>query len=415
MAVTSRSKHSRDPWMQVPREAGIALRAGVPRARRRVIATIRAEVPAYNLPLEGEFGQVVRAGVDGALNRFIDMIERHDADALGSSRSLFYDLGRRAFQEGQRLDALLRAYRVGARVAWREIVTSCEAAGVEPRTIYQLAETVIAYINELSAASTEGYSAESAAAVDVTQAARQALVELLTVSPPPDPVRLSAAVQRARYCLPERIAALACAAGEPADLAARVGPSAIGARIAGLVCVLLPEPQDGDEARIADALQGADTAIGPTVAPNSTAQSWEWARRALQLVHSGAIERRGLVHAEEHLATILLNGDEQLVGALSTRRLAPLMGLSARHGQGLPETLLAWLCHHGDADAAARDLHVHPNTVRYRLEKLRHLYGDALDDPDARFELQLALRASGVRMTLERPARSGLRQPPTAA
>jgi DNA-binding PucR family transcriptional regulator len=36
---------------------------------------------------------------------------------------------------------------------------------------------------------------------------------------------------------------------------------------------------------------------------------------------------------------------------------------------------------------------VHPQTVRYRLGRLRELLGPALDDPDARFELELVLRA----------------------
>jgi DNA-binding PucR family transcriptional regulator len=41
----------------------------------------------------------------------------------------------------------------------------------------------------------------------------------------------------------------------------------------------------------------------------------------------------------------------------------------------------------------ARALGVHPQTARYRLRGLRELLGDTLDDPDARFEIELALRA----------------------
>ena len=47
--------------------------------------------------------------------------------------------------------------------------------------------------------------------------------------------------------------------------------------------------------------------------------------------------------------------------------------------------------------AVAAELHVHPQTVRYRLERLRESFGSALDDPDARFELELALRARSSR------------------
>jgi DNA-binding PucR family transcriptional regulator len=38
---------------------------------------------------------------------------------------------------------------------------------------------------------------------------------------------------------------------------------------------------------------------------------------------------------------------------------------------------------------------VHPQTARYRLGRLRELFGSALDDPEARFWLQLALRVDG--------------------
>jgi DNA-binding PucR family transcriptional regulator len=43
--------------------------------------------------------------------------------------------------------------------------------------------------------------------------------------------------------------------------------------------------------------------------------------------------------------------------------------------------------------AVAAALHVHPQTVRYRLKRLRELFGERLDDPRVRFELALALRA----------------------
>jgi DNA-binding PucR family transcriptional regulator len=39
---------------------------------------------------------------------------------------------------------------------------------------------------------------------------------------------------------------------------------------------------------------------------------------------------------------------------------------------------------------------VHPQTVRYRLGRLRELFGEQLDDPQHRVELELALRAEGA-------------------
>ena len=36
---------------------------------------------------------------------------------------------------------------------------------------------------------------------------------------------------------------------------------------------------------------------------------------------------------------------------------------------------------------------MHPQTVRYRVKQLRELFGDRLEDPEARFELGLALQS----------------------
>ena len=60
-------------------------------------------------------------------------------------------------------------------------------------------------------------------------------------------------------------------------------------------------------------------------------------------------------------------------------------------------TALAFLRERGVAPAMARAMGVHPQTARYRLGRLRELYGDALDDPEARLELELALRRERAR------------------
>jgi hypothetical protein len=82
-----------------------------------------------------------------------------------------------------------------------------------------------------------------------------------------------------------------------------------------------------------------------------------------------------------------------LAGTLSREVLAPLRRLRPEQAERLAATLLAWLESADDASAAARRLHVHPQTIRYRLRQLAGLFGDALTDPDARFRLLLALRA----------------------
>ena len=70
--------------------------------------------------------------------------------------------------------------------------------------------------------------------------------------------------------------------------------------------------------------------------------------------------------------------------------------LTERAAERMRETALAYLDHRGNAVAMARALHLHPQTVRYRVNRLRELLGEQLDDPDARFELEVALRSEAA-------------------
>ena len=104
----------------------------------------------------------------------------------------------------------------------------------------------------------------------------------------------------------------------------------------------------------------------------------------------------GVVRADEHLLALLLAAEPELAADLCEHALAPLHALPAGAGARGEQTLRAWLDAHGDVSVAAATLHVHPQTVRYRLAALREAFGDALDDPGARLELAIALRMTHV-------------------
>src|SRR6266540_3282226 len=145
------------PFEAVPPEAAPVLRPVLPRVADETIAAIAREVPDYARAMEGEFGQIVRLGVEVAFNRFVDLIADPAADA-GEARETYVNLGRGEFHSGRSLDALLAAYRVGARLAWRRFVDVGVAAALEPAAIYALGEAIFAYIDELSGLSAEGFA-----------------------------------------------------------------------------------------------------------------------------------------------------------------------------------------------------------------------------------------------------------------
>src|SRR3978361_1037600 len=83
-----------------------------------MIRAIAAEVPDYARAMEGDFGRVVRLGVESALGRFVDLIEDPTGDD-GRGRATYVNLGRGEMRAGRSLDALLSAYRLGSPLGGR--------------------------------------------------------------------------------------------------------------------------------------------------------------------------------------------------------------------------------------------------------------------------------------------------------
>ena len=388
----------------LPAEAADALRPVLPGLADDIIAAISAEVPDYARPMEGKFGEVTRFAIEVALNRFVDMLvgEAHD-DA--STRGTYIKLGAGEFRAGRSLDALLSAYRVGARLAWRRFVDAGTDSGLEPKALYDLGETIFAYIDEISAESVAGYAEEQSAAAGETQRRRRRLLRLLVQDPPAEQEAVRNAAQAAAWPLPRSVAAVVIgdAANEDesdasaARLARRLGEGAVGAAVGGLAVVMLPDPAGpGRRRALETALAGERAALGPAVAWPDAATSMRRAAAAYRLpVDHLSPSESCLVVADDHLPALLLAAEPALASDLARSRLAPLEGLAAAPRERLQATLRAWLDRPGQVQAVAGELGVHPQTVRYRLKQLRDLFGDRLEDPDARFELSLALRAAG--------------------
>ena len=179
-----------------------------------------------------------------------------------------------------------------------------------------------------------------------------------------------------------------------ARLARRVGEEAIGAGLERLALVLVPDPgAPARPGRLRAATEGRPAALGP----------------AVPLARAGLSVRRAI--ATHALLVAGRLGDRPSRAPRSTcrrssspptRRSPPSSPSSAwRRSPTLPEgprerlteTLRAWLDRPGQVQAVAAELDVHPQTVRYRVKQLRELFGERLEDPEARFELSLALRA----------------------
>ena len=165
--------------------------------------------------------------------------------------------------------------------------------------------------------------------------------------PAPDLSEIEQAARAAAWEIPKSLAAVACHERDLAEVTRILPIGVISATVDGSGCIALPDPAGpGRTRQIGRSLAGRTAVLGPSVAPNRLAESWQLARNGFEASEAGALPSGRLVTAEEHLVDLAL----------------------------------------------FRSLNIHPQTARYRIARLREFFGDDLDRPDRRLALELSLR-----------------------
>ena len=387
-----------------------ALDSRLPQILDEVREYLARDWPDYADFLAREQAEVVAAG--GAfLRRLIDIVENPDGGPYPSGEAtpesaLFEEIGRIQWREGRELTTLLSAYQVGARVAWHHVSRAALDLGAGPDALAALAEAVFIFIDQLSSASARGYVLEQSDAAVAREQLRNDLVELL-LSDRSDEVAVRAAASRAGWPLPRTAAVILINPDNQIGQAVlgRLDASALLIRRRTVVGAIVPDPVGpGRRQRLSAVLRGAGAVVGHPVTLQHLPASMHIAEIAAGLQREGILGDDP-VFAAEHLDAIIVHRDARLLAALHAQVLAPLADLPAAVRERLLETLTAWVRHFGDRQAVAAELHVHPQTVRYRMTQLHELLGSALDDPAGRARLMLALAWSRPIRTPAVPAR----------
>jgi hypothetical protein len=393
---------------RLPHPVATALTAELRPFVEEVVADIAAEVPAYAESLLGG-GYDVHAVAERTFARFLRAVDETtgDRDPLDQLHPAFVALGRAEWRAGRALTTLLTAYRAGARAAWRRIGQIGIRVGIGPQELVRMAETVFAYVDELSSASAQGYAEEQSASAAERDRRRTELAELL-LRAGVEPGRLRAAAEAADWAPPQQLALALVPAtsryappqsGRTAAQAAwRIGPNALPVAHGELTGVIVPDPEGpGRTARLRRALAGRHAVVGQSCPWTELAASVPTTALALRLVGEATLPDEDPAFVDNHIAALLVHQEPPLLESLIRRRLGRLDALTERQRRRLLGTLAAWLDHQGDTTATARSLGVHRQTVSYRMDQLASTLGEDLSDPQLRFELALVLRARGIR------------------
>ena len=381
-------------------ETAAALRTYLPEVSETVVAAIINEVPAYSQPFQGRMGRVIEQAVHTSLDSFLDAAARDappqdgEETAIGVGVQAARDLGRVEARAGRPVDALLSAYRVGARVSWREISRLAVARGVDSGTLGRFAEVVFTYIDELSAASVAGHNAETQSSERARMVHLDRLVRaLLAGASEPE---LVDAAETARWTPPRTLTAVLVRDDRLLNTAAMLDPRTLtlaedlptGAITPpdGIALLLVPDVGGAARATLLEVLAGREAVVGP-------ARPWQRARRSYARALRGwALPRtEDVLDTDRHLPQIVLAADRSAMADLREATLAPFAELPEATAERLSETLRAWLLLQGRRELVAEALHVHPQTVRYRMGQIRELFGERLQDPDEVLAILIAL------------------------
>ncbi len=379
-------------------EVQAALRAALPSVAEDAVAAIIVEVPVYAIARSFMVDNI-GAAVEMALGSFLTLAARAgDASTpLRPAQEGSYELGRGEARSGRSMDALLSAYRVGARVSWRELSAVAVEAGMGAALLAQFAELVFAYIDELSAASVAGHADELATTERLQRQHRDRLaLELLRGG---SEELLLRRAERARWSPPVTITTVLVREGDLHSVRGLVDSSSLVLNedlpdVSGsenVSALLVPDLSPGHRARLLRTAGRRGVVVGPARPWLATSSSYRRALRAFRLVATTDHRARAAYDTEAHLGDLVRAADPEALSDLCTRALAPLDDQTPASREKLEETLRLWLLHRGRREPVAEALFVHPQTVRYRVGQLRELFGDALEDPDAVRDLILAL------------------------
>jgi hypothetical protein len=393
MEVSTAYQRRANPWERLPQLAADVADRETPRIAEEIVQTLGREVPAYTRPLGGAFGDAVRLGVDQALSQFVAMVRDPATPMREEGRRVYIALGRGELEAGRSIGSLLAAYRLGAQVAWARLADAGLEAGMSQKETNLLAEAIFAYIDTLSAESAEGYAMAQAERAGELDARRGELIELLVLGNLGADVRaLIQAAEQARWRVPEHLAVVLWREDLGRTPVARLPQDSIYALSEGMFIALIPDSSDpARRGQLTRGFANIPSGMGSTAGPPDAPRSYQHALAALRL---GEEHRHGgIVFADEHRTELITRSDPVLAAEIVDHRLSPLAEETPHSRRRLEETLLAWLRNDGNVPAAASEIHVHAQTVRYRMARLRELLGDELDDADVRFELEFALRA----------------------
>ncbi len=353
-------------------------------------ATYQREIPEYARltrdQVDREILRTSRRFIEsyfGRVSRGRDTTELDLADMVVA--------GRRRLEMGISLDSTMHAFRLAGRETWQAVVDAVEPG--EESALGPLAAGWIDTMDRASSRVAEGYVAASHERLRRLDARRSAIVDALLEAG--DWGEVAAVAAQWSIALAPRYRPVLLS-GE--DVLVRIDllvqhapPDTLAGRRGDRVLALLPD--DGsDPTLLARSANASLTTFGRAVAPGPELSAEVRHVEAVLAAASRAGHLAGVFGPGDLLLEQLLAGSERVATDLAARVLDPLQ---AQDPDGVFEATLRTYLACGSVPETATDQVVHPNTVAYRLRRVRELTGLEPRVPAEAALLVIAITARG--------------------
>ncbi|MFG1926315.1 helix-turn-helix domain-containing protein [Cryptosporangium sp. NPDC048952] len=361
-----------------------------------VVERIVAEIPAYR-SLDVRQLAEVRAIALWVLRRFLDLwVDR--AELSPDDLLRVRGIGAARAADGRPLPSVLRAYRVAANTAIDRIVELVEPMLTVADAI-AFTRLWLSSFDQLTESIYEGYSVSAERlTADRDRAVRDFFDDLLAGRQ----AHPGAAADRSRalgITLPSPATLLLAERNEGARLAKElgVGESALVTARGPRAVLLMPALDDAVVRKALDAVGCRGCAIRPPRA-DTLVDAYRLATLTLDLAPADAYEGGPLLGESDGHALALLAGHPAEPEIVARHLLGALLDPGQEHvREGLDAFLAA-----GSATTAAANVGLHPQSLRYRLRRVRELTGRDPRRSWDRFVLGLGSRiAASLRTTEE--------------
>jgi hypothetical protein len=377
-------------------------------AGERMTALVLREIPHYRTLNRAQLAEVQRIESEGFKASMV--LWREGRLARREELAPFRATGAARAAEGRPLAAVLRAYRLGGMAAFEYVIERCgDELGVVEAANY--AVLVMAFIDQLCDVVTQGYVEASSQLAGQQQRASRELFEDLIAGRFGSVDEIVGRAEFLGVTIPRQSSVVVAAPVEPENVpppltergaiferelrrageGRRTGSPLVLVARNRLVMLAPPLDEDMLERALAKAGLHGVTSNAPTLA--DVPGAYQSAVSALELIRANRVPFRRLLSSTEAAIITHLSETAATNGGFAHEILKDLVD-----DRQLIDTLDAYFSA-GNAVSAAHRLGVHPQTMRYRLRKIRELTGRDPAQGWDRFVLELSLRLSAIATT----------------